>query len=203
MRRFISLLLSLLLLCTVLLPASLAETAEEPAEAAAEEATEETAEETAEEPAEESAEKTAKDIFNDLINALGKRKVNNDEITDPAAVDACCKELYGYVDADFAERVFYGGPEAAPEILKILSTTLFNIDKYYDTALGNAEICYVMVWAMFHSDPATVAKLSPKSVKETLKHVYTNLPTEAVEAAADLCMNYIISHEPGIVNTGK
>ena len=226
MRRFISLLLSVLLLCTVLLPASLAETAEQPAEEAAEGTTEEAAKEaaegtteetagetaekaageTAEEATAESAEKSAWDIFNNLLNSIGKRKANSNEISDPAAVDACCRELYGYVDPDAAERVFYGGPSAAVELLKILSVTLFSLDKYYDPALGNAEVFYVYVWAMFHSDPEIVAKLSPTKVKNEMKRFCSklkNVSTEAVEAAADLCMNYIISHEPGIVKTSE
>ena len=168
-KRFVSLLLAVAVLCAFLCAGAAAETAE----------------------------KTVKDIYSDWITAVNGNPPQGAEL-DEAAADAYCLQLYSYVDAASAEKLFYGGPETAAALLKPLSLALYPEANgyYWDSTLANAGALYAAVWTIVNSDEYAAQDKTRPALKELLTNGF-GLPAADVGKAVDMAVDYIMEKDLG------
>lgn len=173
-KRFVSLLLAMAVLCAFLCAGAAAETAE----------------------------KTVKDIYSDWISAVNGNPPQGAEL-DEAAADAYCLQLYSYVDAASAEKLFYGGPETAAALLKPLSLALYPEANgyYWDSTLANAGALYAAVWTIVNSDEYAAQDKTRPALKELLTNGF-GLPAADVGKAVDMAVDYIMEKDPEAAKAG-
>ncbi len=168
------------MLCAVLLPGFAA------AEAAAEETEEVASEDYA--------------ILARLLNTYQVNPTTDTALEEPDGVSAYCVQLYYYINPD-QEKVYYGGPEEATELLKNVFAALFQDEGYTDTGLFLADYYYVYVWSILHANISENYKARPM-VNEIMKEVFRQETSDIFAAATDVCFDYIALYEPELAATG-
>ena len=149
-------------------------------------------------PSSEISSDEAISVFVDLLEAFDQNPSEGRWLNDKESVDAYCKKLYSYIDPNKAQHVFYGDSDAVTELLKQLSGSLESDGgSYSDIGLENAELLYVCVWAVMHTEIAS----SRPAVKEFVIQMFTDYfdyDGEAIITATDLCIDYIVYYDSDV-----
>ena len=154
--------------------------------------------------AEEQAETTENNdfiILENLLTILNQNPPEDRGLTDQESINQYCLVLYGYIDQDIVQTVFYGGPEEAAELLKSVNAALFGADICSDRTLFVSEYYYVYVWSILHADVPMQYKARP-SVNEIMRQEFNTESSDIFAGATDICFDYIITNEPELAGSG-
>ena len=140
------------------------------------------------------------EILENLLEILNENSPEDRELTDQESINEYCLALYGYIDQDKVQTVFYGGPEEAAELLKSLNAALFG-DVCSDTTLFISEYYYVYVWSILHADISEQYKAGP-SINEIMRQEFNAESSDIFADATNICFDYIYTNEPELALSG-
>ena len=140
-------------------------------------------------------------VLSDLLDAVNQNPAEGRLLETQESVDEYCLKLYGLIDPDLVQNVFYGGPEDAADLLKSLCAAIYGSDSIQDRMLELSEVFYVAVWTLIHADLPTQSKSRP-AIKEIMGSFVEGLPADNISAAVDVCVDYIDLNEPELAQSG-
>ena len=125
----------------------------------------------------------------DLLHTGDKKTYDDD--------DRIIDSIFSRIDQSMSQKFFYGGYEAARNILKIVRAILYGETPSRAEQYNNTIFFYTQVWLWTHDE------VSPEFQKliyihDAIKNRFTQYPTGIVDRAFDECLGYIIKNEPEI-----
>lgn len=135
-------------------------------------------------------------ISGELAAAYEQNPVTDAELDDESR-DALCLKIYGYIAPEKAEKVFYGGPKDAAELITKLNSILRPEEPCTDTGLYNAAYFYALVWEALHWN-VPAEKKTRAAVKTVMKGAFYDCSDFIAGRAVKECFDYIGKHEPDL-----
>lgn len=109
------------------------------------------------------------------------------------SVNKTVKRLYSGMNEQLRNKIFYGGLEAANDVLTTISNTVF-----YSMEDNTLELCmqiYVQTWIRSHGG-LDVQFMMPSYIKQALCGRFSAVPPDKVEKCVEKSLEYIYRNEP-------
>ena len=139
-------------------------------------------------------------VMRDLLSAFESDPAKGETLSDIDSIVAYCIKLYDYIPEEKVQQVFYEGLPDAAVLLYTLNNTLYG-SICSDQSMWNAELFYVYIWSILHSDEPRQYKTRP-FLKTTMKSLHKSLSDDIISSAVDLCVDYIAQYEPKVSASG-
>ena len=139
-------------------------------------------------------------ILDNLFTAVKENPPADQPFEKPEDADDYCLQLYNLIDPD-QEKVYYGGPEEATQLLGNINEALFRSGEITDTTLFMSDYYYLYVWCILHANISDAYKSRP-TVNEIMKQEFGAESSDIFIAATDICFDYIHQYEPELAMDG-
>lgn len=139
-------------------------------------------------------------ILDKMYSAVKDNAPTDRALEEPDGINDYCLQLYNYIDPD-QEKVYYGGPEEATQLLKNINAALFQNGDITDMTLFMSDYYYLYVWCILHADISDTYKSRP-TVNEIMQQEFNSESSDIFIAATDICFDYIHLNEPELAMDG-